>query len=381
MYLVLTMTFYQKQMHITEITVYQSPIRLKKAFVISLGRYDHANNILVKIRADNGLVGFGECNPFMTITGETMESAFEVAKHLAPYLIGRNPVDIQDCIETMDRLIYGNTSIKSAFDIAIHDLASQAAGLPLYKYLGGTQDKQIYTDYTVSIGEPEQMANDAVEIVENGFRIVKVKLGNIGKHDVERIKTIRAAIGTNIAIRVDANQGWTVDEAIETLNKLYHSDIQYCEEPVPRWKFTELSKIRANSPVPLMADESCIDHHDAKRLIDMQACDMFNLKTGKSSGLFKAMKIIRLAEEHNIPMQIGGFLESRVAFTACAHLAFASKLIKYFDFDTPLMAAFDPVEGGLTYHENGQVKISDRPGLGLSIPESYLKELKSFSVY
>lgn len=367
-------------MRIKEISVYQSPIPLKKAFVISLGRYDHANNILVKICTDNGLVGFGECNPFMSINGETMESAFEVARHIAPHLPGRNPEDIQDCMELMDRLIYGNTGIKSAFDIALHDLASQAAGMPLYKYLGGKKDKQIFTDYTVSIGEPQQMASDAVDIVKMGFRIVKVKLGKSGKTDIERIRSIREAIGPDIAIRVDANQGWAVQEAIETLNGLASYDIQYCEEPIPRWEFMELAKVRASSPVPIMADESCADHHDAKRLIDLQACDMFNLKMGKSSGLFKAMKIIRLAEEHGIPMQIGGFLESRVAFTACAHLAYASSLIRYFDFDTPLMAAFDPVEGGISYHENGLVKVPESPGLGLSIPESYLAGLKSFKV-
>lgn len=368
-------------MLIKEIRVYQSPVPLKKAFFISLGRIDHANNILVKIYTDNGLIGFGECSPFMTINGETMESAFEVARYIAPLLIGRDPENIEDCMAVMDRLIYGNTGIKSAFDIALHDLASQAAGLPLYKYLGGKQDKQIFTDYSVSIGEPQQMASDAMDVVERGFRIVKVKLGNSGKLDVERIKSIRAAIGQDIAIRVDANQGWTVDEAIETLNALAPFDIQYCEEPIPRWAFTELGKVRAGSPVPIMADESCTDHHDAKRLIDMQACDMFNLKMGKSSGLFKALKIITLAQEHNIPMQIGGFLESRVAFTACAHLAFKSSLIRYFDFDSPLMAAFDPVEGGLTYHENGLVKITDNPGLGVSVPDSYLDDLKNFAVY
>ena len=367
-------------MRIREISVYQSPIPLKQAFVISLGRFDHANNILVKIQTDNGLTGFGECSPFMTINGETMESAFEVARHIAPHLVGRNPGDMEDCMGLMDRLIYGNTGIKSAFDIALHDLASKAAGMPLYQYLGGRQDKQIFTDYTVSMGEPQQMAKDALDIVARGFRIVKVKLGNSGKLDVERVKSIREAIGQDKAIRVDANQGWTVEEAIDTLNGIAPYDVQYCEEPIPRWAFTELVKVRANSPVPVMADESCTDHHDAKRLIDMQACDMFNLKMGKSSGLFKALKIIKLAEQQGMPMQIGGFLESRVAFTACAHLAFVSDLIRYFDFDSPLMAAFDPVEGGITYHEKGRIGMPEGPGLGVRIPDEYLNKLNSFVV-
>ena len=367
-------------MRITEISVYQSPVPLKKAFVISLGRFDHANNLLVKIHTDNNLTGFGECSPFLTINGETMESAYEVARHIAPHLIGSNPADMEDCMGVMDRLIYGNTGIKSAFDIALHDLASKAAGVPLYKYLGAAGTREIVTDYTVSMGEPGQMAADALELAKKGFRVVKVKLGDSGKLDVERIRSIRQAIGKDVAIRVDANQGWSVEEAIETLQGIYPYQIQYCEEPIPRWDFMNLPKVRKASPVAVMADESCTDHHDAKRLIDLQACDMFNLKMGKSSGLFKAMKIIRLAEEQGMPMQIGGFIESKVAFTACAHLACVSKLIRYFDFDSPLMLAFDPVEGGMTYHEEGVVKVPERPGLGLTVPEKYLETLQSFTV-
>ncbi len=367
-------------MRITQISVYQSPIALKKPFVISLGRFDHANNILVKITADNGLVGYGECCPFMSITGESMTSAYEVAGHIAPHLIGRDPVDMEECMHVMDGTIYGNTGIKSAFDIALYDLASRAANLPLYAYLGGNNGKQMFTDYTVSIGDPKQMAADAVDIIDRGFLIVKVKLGKSGYLDVERMKCIREAIGPDVPIRIDANQGWEVDEAIATLKALHPYGIQYCEEPIPRWAFMDLGRVRAQSPVPVMADESCMDHHDARRLIDLQACDMFNLKLGKSSGIFKALKVIRLAEEAGMPMQVGGFLESRVAFTATAHLALASDLIRFFDLDSPLMFAFDPVNGGITYHENGRINMPDGPGLGLHIPEDYLNSLKRFVV-
>src|SRR6185436_20431106 len=113
----------------------------------------------------------------------------------------------------------------------------------------------------------------------------------------ERIRAIRAAVGNEIPLRIDANQGWKVNEAIETLNALKEFDIQHCEEPIARWKFMKLRKVRKNSPIPIMADESCGDHHDAKRLIDLDACDMINVKLGKSSGLTNAKKIIALAEK------------------------------------------------------------------------------------
>ena len=124
-----------------------------------------------------------------------------------------------------------------------------------------------------------------------------------------------------------------------------------------------------------MADESCCDHHDAQRLIDLNACDFFNIKLGKSSGIFKALKIVKLAAEAGMKMQVGGFLESRLGFTAAAHFALISDAIVYYDWDTPLMFIEDPVVGGITYGKGGLITISDTPGLGAKMDESYLKKL------
>ena len=135
-------------MTIKQIEIYQAPIELKEPFVISLSRHEYAENIIVKIITDNELIGFGECCPFKSINGESMESAFEVGKHIAKNLIGRNPSEIEECSKIMDSTIFGNSSIKSAFDIALYDLAAQAAKLPLYAYLGGKNDKKIITDYS-----------------------------------------------------------------------------------------------------------------------------------------------------------------------------------------------------------------------------------------
>ncbi|MFI5220184.1 MAG: mandelate racemase/muconate lactonizing enzyme family protein, partial [Bacteroidia bacterium] len=151
--------------------------------------------------------------------------------------------------------------------------------------------------------------------------------------------------------------------------------IQFCEEPIPRWNFMELSEVRKRSLIPIMADESCCDHHDAKRLIDIAACDYFNVKLGKSSGIFKAQKIIHLAGQAGIKMQVGGFLESRLGFTASAHLALTSDSIIHYDFDTPLMFTEDPVSGGITYSNKGVVTVPDKPGLGAAIDEKYLQRL------
>jgi len=361
---------------ITQIEIYKLSIPLKKPFIISLGTIYNAENIIVIIRTDKGIAGFGECSPFMTINGESQSTCFIVGEYLAKELKGKNALDIKTCMNIMDRTIYGNSSIKSAFDIALHDIAAQNAGMPLYKFIGGKKVKRLVTDYTVSIGEPDKMANDALKIKEAGFGIIKVKLGETKKTDVARIRSIRKAIGNNLQLRIDANQGWNVKTAIKTLQALEKYNIQYCEEPIPRWNFMSLKKVKKKSPIPVMADESCCDHHDAKRLIRLNACDMFNLKLGKSSGILKAQKIIALAEKENMVMQVGGFMESKITMTANAHLALASPNILYCDFDTPLMFAEDPVSGGIIYKENGIIEVPETHGLGAWIEREKLESME-----
>ncbi len=365
-------------MQITRIEVYKFPVSLKKPFVISLGAFNYAENVIVVIRTSEGLTGFGECSPFMPINGESMETAYLVAGYLGKALIGKNPLDIEACSNEMDRTIYGNSSIKSAFDIALHDVAAQSAGLPLYAFLGGKNNKTLLTDYTVSLGDPEQMSADAQEIKDRGFQVIKVKLGDEPANDIIRIKAIRAKIGDDIPLRLDANQGWNVNSAIQVLNELAPFNIQFCEEPIARWNYMELPRIRKESPIMIMADESCCDHHDARRLIDLDAVKSFNIKLGKSSGIFKALKIIRLAEKSNIQLQIGGFLESRIGFTASAHLALTSKNITFCDFDSPMMFCDDPVSGGIQYGKKGIITMPETPGLGASVDPEYLKNLTGF---
>jgi L-Ala-D/L-Glu epimerase len=364
------------ELTISRIELYKLSIPLKEPFVISLGPIYSAENVLVLIRTNQGITGFGECSPFASINGETADTGMIVGQYFARALLGKNPLAIEDHIAAMDKIIYGNSSIKSAFDIALYDIASRHAGVPLYKWLGGAKNKTIITDYTVSIGEPEKMAADAVKIKEQGYPAIKVKLGKNGTIDVERIKAIREAIGPEIPLRIDANQGWSMEEAITTLQALAPFGIQHCEEPIPRWAFMELPRLRRKSPIPIMSDESCGDEHDAERLIQIGACDYMNIKLGKSGGIFKALKMVKLAEAANIHLQIGAFMESRLAMTAFAHFSLCSPIIEHFDFDTALMFSEDPISGGIVYEKNGVIELPDGPGLGAMVKENWLNKLK-----
>lgn len=361
---------------IQQTELYKLLIPLKEPFITSLGRDDYAASVIVVIRTDEGITGYGECSPYMPINGESVDTCFIVGQYFAKIFKGKDALMIEDRIGDMDKIIYGNTSIKSAFDMALYDIASQHAGLPLYKFIGGENNKTIVTDYTVSIGDPQKMAVDAVKIKEQGYPYIKVKLGKDGRIDVQRIKAIREAVGKEIPLRIDANQGWKVKEAIETLNALAEFDIEHCEEPIARWKFMKLPKVKKHSPISIMADESCGDEHDAERLIELKACDYFNIKLGKAGGIFKALKIVKLAEKADIHLQVGAFVESRLAMTAFAHFALCSPLIRHYDFDTALMLSEDPVSGGIIYENNGVVKVPEANGLGAVIDKSWLGKME-----
>lgn len=363
-------------MRITKISLYKLCIPLIEPFITSLGQDDDALNVVVRIETDQGITGFGECSPYMPINGESQDTCYVVGQYFGKVLLGKNPLDIATCLSAMDAVIYANNSIKSAFDMALYDIAAQAAKQPLWLFIGGQKNKTIVTDYTVSIGEPQKMAADAVHILSQGYPAIKVKLGKNGKKDVERMTAIRAAVGKDIPLRIDANQGWDVEEAIETLKALAPLDIQHCEEPIARWNYLQLPRIRKESPIPIMADESCGDDHDAARLIEINACQYFNIKLGKSGGIFRGLKMVRLAEKAGLHLQVGAMIESRLAMTAFAHFALSSTSIVHFDFDTALMLKEDPVSGGIRYEKNGVVIVPDAPGLGASISNDWLDKME-----
>jgi L-alanine-DL-glutamate epimerase-like enolase superfamily enzyme len=366
---------------IQAVELYKLFIPLKEPFIISLGPIHNVQNLVVIIRTADGCAGYGECSPYMTINGESIDTCFVVGQYFAKILKDKNALDLAGCIEAMDKTIYANSSIKSAFDIALHDIAAQHSGVPLYRFLGGENNKILETDMTVSMGDPQKMKADAVRFQQEGFPAIKVKLGGTLEEDVARIRAIREGIGPDLPLRIDANQGWgTAGNAIAVLQALASFDIEHCEEPISRHRFMELSRVSVSSPIPIMADESCGDDWDAERLIQLKACQMFNIKLGKSGGFFKGKKIAELGAAAGMHMQVGGFMESRLGMTAAAHLALSNDHIHYCDFDTPLMFTEDPVIGGIRYLENGVIEMPEVPGLGAVVDEAYLQKAESWQL-
>jgi L-alanine-DL-glutamate epimerase-like enolase superfamily enzyme len=207
-----------------------------------------------------------------------------------------------------------------------------------------------------------------------------VKLGKNAKEDVERIRMIRKAVGPSIGLRIDANQGWSYEDALYALTELGQYDIQFCEQPMRAWNDPLLPALRKASPVKIMADESVFNHYDAIRLIKAGACDYVNIKFAKSGGILEALKINRVCEEAGIPCMMGGMLESRVALTAFAHFAQSQANVVFYDMDTCLLGhQADPVNGGVQY--NGYlVETPTGTGIGADVDDEFLKTLTSVIV-
>ncbi|MBL7818636.1 MAG: dipeptide epimerase [Saprospiraceae bacterium] len=367
-------------MKIAKIELFKLNTPLIEPFVIAIETITNAESIVVKMTTENDLIGWGECNPYRSIAGETQGTAFEAGQFLAKILRGQNATAINSCIRLMDKMLAGNRCIKSAFDMALYDIAAKAANLPLYQFLGGENNRSVTTDMTVGIGSPVQMAASAFRFKNQGFPAIKVKLGTTLKDDVARIRAIRDTIGDRLPLRIDANQGWDEATAIATLKALERFDIEHCEQPIAARNIAGLARVKAASPIPIMADEAVFDHFDALGLVQHAACDYFNIKLAKSGGLYNALKINAIAEAANLKCQVGCFSETRLAMSALMHFILACPNVVHFDLDAPLMLSADPVLGGLVYGENGSVFIDDAIGIGASFDDDFLKECTRYEV-
>ncbi len=363
---------------INRIELYKINLNFITPFKIALGEAKRGEGIAVRIFTDLGISGLGEGSPYWFITGETQATSFEAAKAIAKLLLGKNPLAIEARLSEIDALLVYNSTTKSAFDMALYDILAKQAGLPLYVLLGG-EKKEIITDFTIGIGAPEVMAQKAIDYVTEGACSLKVKLGTNRTDDVRRIQTIREAVGMELSLQLDANQGWDPVTAIATLQELAKYKIEFCEEPVAHWNNKALKRVHDLSPIPIMADESIFDHHDAARLAEMGACDYFNIKLAKSGGIHVGLKINAIGEAAGIACMVGGMFETRVGISAGAHLIAARSNIKFADLDTVHHYAEDPVIGGVVF--NGcKVSLPDIPGHGADFDPVFLDKMEKVMI-
>ncbi len=358
---------------IVSVEVFPMSLGLKQVMKIALATPFTADNVLVRLRTEDGLTGHGESSPYSAVMGETQASDLALARPLAEMIKGRDPFTLPQILEAMIGFSPASPGITAAFEMALWDICGQAAGLPVYRLLGAAKGS-FETDRTVYLDEPEIMAAKVQEMARLGLRNVKVKLGETPDKDIVRARKVREAVGPGLSLRVDANQAWTAADAIRTLRGIEPYAIQFCEQPVPFWDWAGLKQVRDASPVPVMADESVHSPHDAITGVREGAMDMINIKLMKTGGILQAVRLAHVAAAANLPCMLGCMNETRLALTAAAHVHMSQEIIRYADLDAFFEHDADPVVGGMQV-KAGVVTLPDAPGLGLEIDPAFLRKL------
>ena len=346
-------------------TILKAP--LKTPFVTALRRVEVLEDLVVIIECDNGLVGYGEGAPTPQITGETIGSMMATIEFIKPHLLGREIEDFDALLKVVHTLIVKNTTAKSALEIALYDLKAKAQKLPLFKMLGGTQTK-FTTDITISMGDTQQMINDSLRAVGLGYKTLKIKIGDDPQKDAARIIAVHEALGKDITLRLDANQGWSAQDAVKLLHTLEKKEIvaEFIEQPVPADDVEGLKYIKERVQTPLLADESIFSLKDAKKLLEMQAIDFVNIKLAKTAGIAQALALADLSQSFGVKCMMGCMLEGPIAVAAGVHVASAkADVITMLDLDAVSLLASHPVKTSVVFNES-EIILSDDSGLGIS---------------
>ena len=342
-------------------------LKLKEPFTIANETVEFGENVFLKIETDSDFIGWGCATPD-SVTGETIETVLtcfhEKMKNL---LIGQDPLRVHYLNELIEEKIRGNQSLKAGINMGFYDILGKKANLPLFKLLGGYRSK-IETSVTIGINPIDAMVEQAKDYLNKGFTCLKIKCGMDINQDIETVLAIRNAVGPDIKIRLDANEGYTLENAlrvVETLEKL-GADIEILEQPTPAKYLYALKEITSQCPVPIMADETALTLRDSLKAIKMEIADMINIKLMKIGGITNAIKANTFAEIAEIPVMVGCMNESMAAMAASVHFACAFKNVQYADLDSALDFEQDCVKGGARY-ENGFIIPSDKPGLGIEV--------------
>ena len=353
-------------MVIQDIRTGRISLPLRHPFKTALRTVTHLEDVVVMVVADDGRVGYGEAPPTAVITGDTMGSIeCAVRDFIRPALLGRDVEDLEGNMAALSRCILKNTSAKAAVDMALYDLWAKRWNAPLYRLLGGARST-FQTDITISVNPVDEMVADSLDAVSKGFSILKIKVGKEGEKDVERIAAIREAVGPDVQLRVDANQGWEAKEAVRIIRAMEDRGLclDLVEQPVPAMDTDGLEHVTRNVETPILADEAVFSPRDAENIIRRGAANLINIKLMKTGGIWNALKICRMAEEHGVECMLGCMLESRLSVAAAAHLAAGQKIVTRADLDGPSLCAIDPYAGGPEF-DGAVIRMTDDAGVGV----------------
>jgi L-alanine-DL-glutamate epimerase-like enolase superfamily enzyme len=328
------------------VSIKEFDIHLINTFRTTHGAIDTKRALIVDI--DGGL---GEAAParYYGEDATTVRNFVEKASKI----LGDDPFQLESLSEKLDGVAALNYSARAAIDVALHDLVGKKLGLPIHRYFGITPPENLATSFTISISDPDTMKKQTEE--SPGYHIYKVKVGVSG--DIEMVEAVRDA--TSARIRVDANEGWTVREAIARVKELEKLDVEFIEQPLHRDDFDGFRLLRSRVDLPIIADEGVFRAADIPKYAGL--VDGINIKLAKSGGLREAFKMVAVARAHRMKVMIGCMVETSVGITAAAQIA---SLVDYADLDGNLLISDDPYRGVTL--DNGYIRLPDGPGLGVT---------------
>ncbi|UCE80474.1 MAG: dipeptide epimerase [Methanobacteriota archaeon] len=336
-------------------------IRRKGTFRIATSASDTEDNIMVRVGAASDF-GIGNASP-SDVTHETRGTIEEFLERASRSMIGVDESDPLAVHRALESTAPHNTSAKAAVDMAVYDLLSKRSGEPLFEYLGGSGDGSALTDITIGIVDEKETVQRAIAHCGEGFRALKLKVGLDLEDDIRRMKAVRDAVGSGIEMRVDANQGYSVEQAVRFCEEMDTIDVVLVEQPVDANDYAGLKKVKDRSSIPIMADECLRTVADAKRVAAEGAADIINIKLMKSGGVFPALTIDEIASDAGITTMIGCMGEIQQSIAAGLHFALGTNNVKFIDLDSHFSMMDDP-SSGLVF-EDGRLRVSGLPGLGM----------------
>lgn len=364
-------------MQLDKIEIFRTTLQCHKPFRIATGVSNICRTLVVRITTKSGHVGYGEAVPKPMLTLETWDGCLAAIRQLLwPAVQGLPAWAVVDIHKAMDKCTYAYPSAKAAIDIAVHDILARQCRRPLYAYLGG-QRTTVPTNYSIGLASPREIAEDGANLVQAGYKAIKLKVGGSPLEDVARVRSLRQAVGPNVAIRLDANEGWNYCQAVQALRLLEPYDIELIEQPLVRHDIEGMAQLHRQCGIPLFADESVRSREDVVRLLRAQACDGINIKLMKCGGLHRAQEMVAIARASGLALMVGGMVgESVIGVTAAASLA-AAHSFEYADLDADLLLKDQLFEKGSLGLANSERTLStDRDGLGLESPnEQYMEAL------
>lgn len=354
-------------MKIVRVESWRSAVPLSRPYTISRVTTSAVNLQFVRIVTSGKQVGLGSANAATQVTGETADECEEALLTQAPGLLeGRDPRRLPWLLRELEHHLPHRPGARAALDMALHDLVARELELPVVE-LFGKRHESLPTSITIGILPVDETLKEAREYVGRGFRHLKVKIGRSLEEDLERLTRLCEVHGDSIRIRVDANEGYSFEDAEAALAAAERLGLEFVEQPMPRTEIAALERLPKNYLPKIALDESVHDDRDVLAVLRRPLTPgVFVIKLMKCGGLAPSLRIARLAELAGVGLMWGCMDESLLGITAALHAALACRATRYLDLDGSLDLAADPAEGGFLL-ENGRLSIPDRPGLGVHL--------------